>query len=95
MPSGVMNAPAVFQRLMQHVLSELQMGVDSFLLVYLNDVIIFSRSFEDHFEHLKMVINCLRRAGFMFKSVRGLHPNSRNLDSVRHFSHPTNLEQLR
>ena len=50
MPFGVMNAPAMFQRLMQRVLAGLQSG--QCVSVYLDDVIIFSESFEDHIIHL-------------------------------------------
>ena len=42
MPFGVMNAPAVFQRLMQKVLSRLMTGPEDFVAVYLDDVIVFS-----------------------------------------------------
>jgi len=70
MPFGVTNALAVFQRLMQRVLSELQMGGDTFVSVYLDDVIIFSSSFEDHMKHLKMVFDRLRRAGLMLNPLK-------------------------
>ena len=42
MPFGVMNAPVVFQRLMQKVLSRLMTGPEDFVAVYLDDVIVFS-----------------------------------------------------
>ena len=42
---------------MQRVLSELQIGGDGFVSVYLDDVIIFSSCFEDHVKHLKMVFD--------------------------------------
>ena len=41
MPFGVMNAPAIFQRLMQRVLSQLVTEANSFVAVYLDDVIVF------------------------------------------------------
>ena len=49
MPFGVMNAPAVFQRLMQRVLSGLQ-----FASVYLDDVIAYSVTLEEHVNHLEV-----------------------------------------
>ena len=66
MPFGVKNAPAVFQRLMQQVLSGLQSesGI-GFVSVYLDDVIVFSESLIDHINHLKAVFNRLRKAGLM------------------------------
>ena len=62
MPFGVMNAPAVFQRLMQKVLARLMMGSEDFVAVYLDDVIVFSQSLQAHLEHLTKVFACLREA---------------------------------
>ena len=42
MPFGVVNAPTVFQRLMQKVLSRLMAEAEEFVAVYLDDVIVFS-----------------------------------------------------
>ena len=57
MPFGLKNAPAVFQRLMQRVL----MGLNpeegpSFVSVYLDDVIVYLETLEDHLKHLQRVI---------------------------------------
>lgn len=53
MPFGLTNAPAVFQRLMQQVLSRLKSrdGAD-YVSVYVDDVLIFSHSVEEHIQHL-------------------------------------------
>ena len=51
MPFGVTNAPAVFQRLMQQVLTGLQTSSgNDFVSVYLDDVIVFSETLQDHTE---------------------------------------------
>lgn len=52
-----MNAPAVFQRLMQQVLSGLNSaeGPD-FVSVYLDDVLVFSETLSDHLVHLYKVL---------------------------------------
>ena len=64
MPFGVTNAPAVFQRLMQRVLAELQSKASvKFVSVYLDDVIVFSESIAEHIKHLQMVFDCLKKAG--------------------------------
>ena len=62
MPFGVMNAPAVFQKLMQKVLARLMTGPEDFVAVYLDDVIVFSQSLQAHLEHLTKVFACLREA---------------------------------
>ena len=50
MPFGLANAPSTFQRLMHAVLRGLQYDI---CLVYLDDIIIFSRTFDDHLQHFK------------------------------------------
>lgn len=64
MPFGLCNAPATFQRLMGVVLGDLTFDV---LLVYLDDVIIFSKDFESHCERLELVFNRLRQHGLKLK----------------------------
>ena len=64
MPFGLKNAPAVFQRLMQKVLMDLNPEEGPpFVSVYLDDLLVFSRTFEEHLEHIRLVIECLKRAG--------------------------------
>lgn len=55
-PSGVCNGPAIFQRLMDVVLHGLEWKS---ALVYLNDVIVFGTSFEEHLEKLAAVLDKL------------------------------------
>ena len=68
MPFWLTNAPAIFQRLMQRVLSNLNPdeGVP-FVEVYIDDVLIFSRTLEEHIEHIQMVLECLLEAGLKLK----------------------------
>ena len=64
MPFELCNAPATFQRLMQAVLSGLEWRV---CFVYLDDILVCSRSFQEHLQHLNLVIERLRRAGLTLK----------------------------
>ena len=52
MPLGLTNAPAAFQAYINHALRGL---VDDFCIVYLDDILIFSKSEEEHTEHLRQV----------------------------------------
>jgi Reverse transcriptase (RNA-dependent DNA polymerase) len=60
MPFGMWNAPATFQRFVDITLAGLTWKV---CLVYLDDIIVHSRSREDHLAHLDAVLHRLYRAG--------------------------------
>ncbi|KAJ7998214.1 hypothetical protein DPEC_G00220270 [Dallia pectoralis] len=60
MPFGLCNAPATFQRLMQRCLGGL---VHDSLLIYLDDVIVFSPDFDSHMLHLEQVFERLWKQG--------------------------------
>jgi hypothetical protein len=69
MPFGLRNAPAVFQRLMDLVLSGLTWEM---CMVFFDDVIVFSRSWGEHLQHLDQVFTRMVAAGMTlnFKKVR-------------------------
>ena len=56
MPFGYRNGPAVFQRVMQGILMPF---LWIFALVYIDDIIVFSKSFEDHLAHLNLVLKAI------------------------------------
>ncbi|KRZ63926.1 Retrovirus-related Pol polyprotein from transposon 17.6, partial [Trichinella sp. T8] len=60
MPFGLCNSPATFQRLMETSLRGL---VGSKCLVYLDDVIVFGRTAEEHTARLQEVLDRLRKVG--------------------------------
>ncbi|KAK7939750.1 hypothetical protein WMY93_003076 [Mugilogobius chulae] len=59
MPFGLQGAPATFQRLMDHVLRD----VSQFSAAYLDDVVIYSRSWKEHLHHLQEVLKRIQAAG--------------------------------
>ena len=64
MPFGLCNAPPTFQRLMQNCLGELNL---TYCLIYLDDVIIFSQTEEEHLERMRVVFDRLREHGLKLK----------------------------
>ena len=64
MPFGLTNAPATFQRLMESCLGEMHLN---WCIIYLDDIIIFSSTPEEHIERLRAVLQKLRAAGLKLK----------------------------
>ena len=64
MPLGATNAPATFQRLMEECLGDLNLN---WYIVYLDDVIVFSSTPEEHLERLEAVFKKLSEAGLKLK----------------------------
>src|SRR6266498_2773641 len=64
MPFRLCNVPATFQRLMNQVLRKY---LGKFVLVYLDDIIIYSKTFEEHKKHVRLIFEALRTASLMMK----------------------------
>ena len=110
MPFGLCNAVATFQRLMDLVLSGLNLEV---CLTYLDDIILFSATPEQHLERLEMVLRRLQQANLKLKpskcslmqrkvtflghvvSGEGISTDPEKVQLIEQWPAPTNLRQLR
>ena len=100
MPFGLCNAPAMFQRLMQNTLGELNL---TYCIIYLDDVIVFGRTEEEHLELLHVVFERFREFNLKLKPSkcsffqseivylahhilwRGILPSQENVWAVQEF----------
>ena len=76
MPFGLCNAPATFQRLMDSILAGLHWRS---CLVYIDDIVVIGKSFDEHLYNLQQVLERLRQAG--------LNCNPTNANFCRHKLH--------
>ncbi|GFV11980.1 retrovirus-related Pol polyprotein from transposon 297 [Trichonephila clavipes] len=63
------NAPATFERMMDNLLRHFKWTM---CLCYLDDIIVFSETFEDHLIRLRLVLKCLQEAGLKLNSKKCL-----------------------
>ncbi|GBG73529.1 hypothetical protein CBR_g16872 [Chara braunii] len=90
MPFGLTNALATFEATMTN---EFRAMSDRFVLVYLDDILVYSRSLEDHLGHLRQVLETLRRA--KYKANRDKCEFVRQeLEYLGHFVTPEGISPL-
>uniref|UniRef100_L7J7U2 RNA-directed DNA polymerase n=1 Tax=Pyricularia oryzae (strain P131) TaxID=1143193 RepID=L7J7U2_PYRO1 len=64
MPFGLTNAPATFQTMINHVLRKC---LDIFVVVYLDDILVFSKTLEEHKQHVHTVLQKLQDAKLLIE----------------------------
>ena len=67
MPFELTNAPATFQRLINNLLYKY---LNIFVIAYLNDILIYSKSKSEHIKHIKKILKKLKAAGLLIQSEK-------------------------
>ncbi|UYV63096.1 hypothetical protein LAZ67_2003113 [Cordylochernes scorpioides] len=80
MPFGLCNAPATFERMMDTVLKGLKWNI---CLCYLDDIVVYGPSFEEHLKRLEVVLECLQQSGLNVNHEKCLF-GSRQLKILGH-----------
>lgn len=65
LPFGLKTAPAIFQRIICNIIRKHKLA--DFTISYIDDILIFSKSFEDHIKHLTQLFHAIKIEGFRLK----------------------------
>jgi hypothetical protein len=87
MPFGLCNAPATFQRALDMILSKVKWN---YALVYLDDVIVYSKCINEHLRHLDEILSLFEGAGASLK-LKKCHFFQPTVDYLGHVIHPGKL----
>lgn len=88
MPFGLTNAPASFQRAMDEIFSDLY---GRFVTIYMDDFCIYSKTLEEHLEHLRLVLKRLKNAGLRAKKSKCMF----GVNEIEYLSHIVNVDGIK
>ncbi|GJT73752.1 putative reverse transcriptase domain-containing protein [Tanacetum coccineum] len=87
MPFGLTNAPAVFMDLMNRMCKAY---LDQFVIVFVDDILIYSRNVEEHERHLKTILELLKEEKF-----KGIHVDPAKIKAIKDWASPTTPTEIR
>ncbi|KMQ86187.1 retroelement polyprotein [Lasius niger] len=68
LPFGLKTSPAIFQRILSNILRKYKLT--DFAVNYIDDILIFSKSFSDHINHLTQLLEAIKKEGFRLKFTK-------------------------
>ncbi|GKA24746.1 putative reverse transcriptase domain-containing protein [Tanacetum coccineum] len=86
MPFGLINAPAVFTDLMN---LECKPYLDKFVIVFIDDILVYSKDKEEHGKHLKIILELLKKERF------GVHVDPAKIEAIKNWVVPTTPMEVR
>ncbi|GKD21979.1 putative nucleotidyltransferase, ribonuclease H, partial [Tanacetum coccineum] len=87
MPFGLTNAPAIFMDLMNRVCKPY---LDKFVIVFIDDILIYSKNKKEHKEHLEAVLKLLKKEEF-----QGIHVDPDKIESIKDWASPKTAMEIR
>ncbi|GJX69559.1 putative reverse transcriptase domain-containing protein, partial [Tanacetum coccineum] len=95
MTFGLTNAPAVFMDLMNRVCKPY---LDKFVIVFIDDILIYSKNKQEHKEHFKLILELLKKeelyAGHVIDS-EGIHVDPAKIESIKDWTSPKSPTEIR
>ncbi|GJV70476.1 putative reverse transcriptase domain-containing protein [Tanacetum coccineum] len=87
MSFGLTNALAVFMDLMNRVCKPY---LDRFVIVFIDDILIYSKRRKEHEEHLKLILNLLKKEEF-----EGIHVDPAKIEAIKDWASPKTRTEIR
>jgi transposase InsO family protein len=88
LPFGLANAPAIFQQAMHHIFDE---KIGKYVLVYLDDILVYSKTPEEHVQHLRKVLEVLRQQK-LYCRLHKCHFNREEISYLGHLVSKTGIK---